>query len=326
MQQPAEDDTTDTSGGADPMIAVRKLGDILTSIRKVNINVQQRFNSSYTRIPTRPSLEYQFGLTESTGIITSDGVIEKPNRSTTSLTINADTGVQLSTDIDISTRASTTLSNTATLGAESETRSMVFPDVSVKWSGIEKFALFKPIFKNSSANITYKRDSRESGRKGQVDTKQESYFITPTMTFSFKNDVNSTLAVSYKNDKTNNRSNIVENSYWSASVDFKKDFRGGSGFKLPIPFLSKEIKWTSTLNTNLSITYTRASGKRYEEGSEIFQPIPLTTSLKISPSATYNFSRAINGRIFIDYGRAYAESSNQTTTSLRIGISAALTF
>jgi hypothetical protein len=109
-------------------------------------------------------------------------------------------------------------------------------------------------------------------------------------------------------------------------VDFKKDFRGGSGFKLPIPFLSKEIKWTSTLNTNLSITYTRASGKRYEEGSEIFQPIPLTTSLKISPSATYNFSRAINGRIFIDYGRAYAESSNQTTTSLRIGISAALTF
>ena len=146
------------------------------------------------------------------------------------------------------------------------------------------------------------------------------------MTFSFKNDINSTLVVSYRNNKTNNRGSIVENSNWSITMDLKKDFRGGSGFKLPIPFLSKEIKWTSTLNSNLSISYTRASGKRYQEGSEIFQPIPMTSKLKVAPSLTYNFSRALNGRLFAEYGRGFAQASNQTTTTLRIGISAVLSF
>jgi hypothetical protein len=288
--------------------------------------VQQRFNSSYQRIPTRPSLAYQFGFTESSGIVTGEGVLDRPDRTGTTLTINADTGVQISQDLDVSTRVSRTTSTTATLGSESQSQIFIFPDVSLKWSGLEKFALFKPVFKYSTANVTYKKESRESGRKGQVDSKQESFFLTPTMTFSFKNDVNSTLGISYKNDKTNNRGSIVENSFWSVTMDFKKDFRGGSGFKLPIPFLSKEVKWTSTLNSNLTISYTRSSGKRYQEGSEIYQPIPLMTSLKISPSLTYNFSRALNGRMFIDYGRSFTESTNQTTTSLRVGVSAVLTF
>jgi hypothetical protein len=52
----------------------------------------------------------------------------------------------------------------------------------------------------------------------------------------------------------------------------------------------------------------------------------MTTTLKVAPSLTYNFSRALNGRFFAEYGRAFAQASNQTTTTLRIGISAVLSF
>jgi hypothetical protein len=324
--QPAGQDTVQTARGADPLIALRKLGEILTSIRKINVNVQQRFNSSYTRIPERPSLIYQLGFTESSGIVTRDGPLDRPDRTSTSLTINADTGVQITDNLDLSTRFLTTLTNSASLGAESESKSSVFPDVSVKWSGIERFAFFRPLFKAATANVTFRKELQQSGRKGQIDSKKDGLSLTPTMTFSFKNDINSTLAVSYQNNKSTNRGNVVENTNWSISMDLKKDFRGGSGFKLPIPFLSKEIKWTSTLNSNLNISYTRSSGKRYQEGAELFQPIPMSSTLKVSPSLTYNFSRALNGRIFAEYGRAFAQASNQTTTTLRIGVSAILTF
>ncbi len=326
-QPAAEEDSTTASGrGADPMLAVRKAGNILKSIRKVNINLQQRFNSSYTRIPIRPSWQYQMGLTESSGVITSGGVLDKPDRTSTSLSVNLDTGVQLSENIDVSTRFRATFTNSATLGAEAETKSMSFPDISVKWTGIEKFALFRPMFKSSTANVTYKQEKNESGRKGDIDSKRESLTLTPSMTFMFKNGINSTLSVSYRNDMSDNRGSIVENTNWNIALDLKKDFRGGSGFKIPIPFFSKEVKWTSTLNSNLNIVYSRSSGKRYQEGSEIFQPIPMLSTLKVSPSLTYMFSRALNGRFFIDYSRSFAEASNQTTTALRIGVSAVLSF
>jgi hypothetical protein len=326
QQQPAPGDTTQTARGADPMIALRKLGEILTNIRKVNINVQQRFNSSYARIPDRPALAYQFGITESSGIVTSDGELSTPDRTGNSLTLNADTGVQITDDIDVSTRFATTFTEATALGAKSETETRTFPDLSVKWSGIEKFSLFKRLFQYSTANVTYKKEYRESGQKGLVNSRRESFFVTPTLTFGFKNEINSTLGISYRMDKTDNRGNIVENNNWSVALDLKKAFKGGSGFRLPIPFLSKKIKWTSALNSNLTMSYARSSGKRYETGSELYNPIPMTSTLKVSPSFTYNFSRALNGRFFIDYVRAYAQASNQTTTTLRVGISAALTF
>ncbi|MCK5619549.1 MAG: hypothetical protein KAJ17_09115, partial [Candidatus Krumholzibacteria bacterium] len=323
-----EGDTTQVQSRprADPMIAVRKLGQILKDIRKININVQQRFNSSYTRIPDRPSVKYQFALNQSTGIITSGGNIDQPDRMGTNLTLTLDSGVQVSTNIDIATRFSTTLTNTSTQGSEGESRSISWPDFSIKWSGLEQFGLFKPIFAQSSANLTYRKQTSESGRKDIVDSRRENVTISPSMAFTFKNQIRSTLSMAYNKNLSDNRGSISETNNLSVTLDLKKDFRGGSGFRLPIPFLSKKIKWTSTLNSNLNITYTRAGGKRYQIGDEIFQPIPKTTSLSISPNLTYNFSRALNGRFFVDYGRSYAEATDQTTTTLRIGVSAVLNF
>jgi hypothetical protein len=311
---------------ADPMIAVRKFGGMLKNIRKINVNVQQKFNSRYSRIPERPSLAYQFGMTESSGIIKSQETLDQPDQSTNSLSLIMDSGVQVSQDLDVAARFNSNFTTTSTKGAEAETQSMTWPDISLKWTGLERFSLFRAVFASSSANLLYRKTSRESGRKGAVDSKTESVNLSPSMAFTFKNEINSTLSMSYQSDLTDNRGSITEKSSITISLDLKKDFRGGTGFKLPIPFFSKQVKWSSTLNSNVNIAYSRAGGKRYQEGSELSQPIPLTTSLKVSPNLTYTFSRALNGRFFVDYTRAYAEASDRTTTTLRIGLSAVLNF
>jgi hypothetical protein len=322
----AEEDSTQSRPRADPMIAVRKAGQILKDIRRININVQQRFNSSYSRIPYRPTYLYQFALQPETGIITHEGPIDKPDRTNTSLTVTMDSGVQVTQNIDVSARFSTTLGNSATQGSESETRTTTWPDLGLKWQGLEQLGLFRKLFAQATANATFKRQTTESGRVGTIDSEKGSTTISPSMTFGFKNGINSTLAAGYNKDKTNNRGSITETGRITITLDLKKDFRGGTGFKLPIPFFAKEIKWTSTLNSNVNISYSRSSGKRYQEGSELFQPIPMVTSLSVSPSFTYHFSEALNGRFFVDYNRSYAEASDQTTTSLRVGISAVLRF
>lgn len=308
------------------MVAVRKFAQILTDLQKFNINVQHRMNSSYTRIPDRPSLAYQFAFDRSAGIDGPTGALDEPDRSNSGLTISLDSGVQISKDIDITGRYATSLSNSSTQGSETESKSVSWPDFGVRWSGLERLGPFRRIWSASTARLTFKKDSSESGRKGLVDTSKETLAISPALLFTFKNEINSTLSASYNRSSSDQRGNKTETSNMAVTLDLKKDFRGGSGLKLPIPFFRKEIKWQSTLNTNLSITYSRTGGKKFLPGSTEYAPIPITTSLRISPNLTYNFSRALNGRFFIDYARSYAQATDQTITTLMIGISAVLTF
>lgn len=308
------------------MVALRKFGQILTDVQKFNINVQHRMNTSYTRIPDRPSLAYQFAFERSAGIEGATGALDEPDRSNSGLTISLDSGVQITKDIDVTGRYSTMFSYSSTQGSETEARSVTWPDFGVRWSGLERLGPFRRIWSASTARLTFKKDSNESGRKGLVDISRENLAISPALLFTFKNEINSTLTGSYNRSTSDQRGSKTETSSMSVTLDLKKDFRGGSGLKLPIPFFRKEIKWRSTLNTNLSITYSRTGGKKFLPGSTVYEPIPITTSLSVSPNLTYNFSSALNGRFFVDYARSYAQATDQTITSLTIGISAALTF
>jgi hypothetical protein len=48
--------------------------------------------------------------------------------------------------------------------------------------------------------------------------------------------------------------------------------------------------------------------------------------IRFSPRVAYNFTQALNGAFFIDFSRSYAEQSDQTTTIVRIGLTATFTF
>jgi hypothetical protein len=72
--------------------------------------------------------------------------------------------------------------------------------------------------------------------------------------------------------------------------------------------------------------YSRKGGKRSTGTSGFFTPVPKTTTINVSPRATYTFTRALNGSLFINYTRLFAEATGQKTTVLRIGVDAIFTF
>ncbi|MFH1754571.1 MAG: hypothetical protein ABIA59_02600, partial [Candidatus Latescibacterota bacterium] len=326
---PAEavQEETTSAKQRDPLLPVRKLGGILSRIRKIEASFQQRNSSRYSRIPGRPSLKYQLGMEKSSGVVFQDSLYKQPEDYNQSFGFNFNSGVEVTKNIDLAAKYSRQYGTRDFRESVFETRSGDWPDVNVSWKGLEKFSLINGLISSASANFSIRKNWTESGKKGTVDSRNETVTMTPSLSTSWKNGMNSTASVLLTKQTADSHGSKNENSQLSITLDIKKGFTGGEkGFRIPLPFVSKRIKFRSRLDSSLGITYSRRSGKRFLPGSDRFDELPLSTVLKVSPRLTYNFSSSLNGSFFTDYSRAYSDASNQTTTTVRVGITTILTF
>jgi hypothetical protein len=283
--------------------------------------VQHRLSSGYQRIHARPDVAYRLGFTTDTGISSVDD--GPPDQKREILSFNLDSGVQLTQRFDIQGRYTRSATDTDTRTAQSRNISVTWPDLQAKWDGLANFKPLTPILAAGNVNINYKETLAETGPRDQPPvTTNETFALSPALDMTFKNELQTTLSVSYSS-ATNSIANggSTFNSTSGGSIDFRKEFRGGGGFKL----FGKGMSWNNNLETTLSIAYSRTSGERTLEGG-ITEPIPASTSLRVYPSARYTFSKSINGTAFIDYSRSFTEATEQTTTTVRVGVTAVVTF
>ena len=342
-QRRAAQDTTgsspaDTTGAeekkpADRLIAVKKLAGFITSFRKINGSYQQRFSSNYTRIGGRPSILYQLGLSENSGVEgVRDGefiVFDSPNRAQKVNSFSFDTGIQITRNIDLAGRFSLSLTDNSfrefgtTSVSETNAKATTWPDLNLSWKGLEELGLFRKLFRSTSATLAWQKRSRESGRAGRVLSKNETRTISPAMVFAWKNGLSSNLSAQHTRTAAESQNSFNETTQFSVTADLKYAFEGGRN--LPLPFLRGKIL-RSRLDTNLAMGYTRKGGKRSTGSTGFFVPVPKTTTINVSPRATYSFTRALNGSLFINYSRLFAEATGQTTTVLRVGVDAIFTF
>jgi cell surface protein SprA len=319
------DSTRPPSRRPDPLTAVRKVGDILSSIRQIDGSFRHRLQTSYQRVPERPSLAYQLGLTEKTGIVSEGERFDSPDRISKNLTMNFDSGLQISRNIDVAARFTRNRTHSAFRENKTKTISQTWPDLNFSWKGVESFGPFARWFSSTNINMSYRKSKSETGRGKKIDSTDEKSQIAPSASFQWKNGMSSTLSFQLSTNKQDKRGSLQENRTMGINLDTKYAFTPGKALRIPLPFLrSKKLR--SRLDSSLSMGYTRSSGKRATSSLAVFQPIPGTTTLRVSPRMTYNFSRALNGSFFIDYSRFFSEASNQTTTTVRVGISAIFTF
>jgi hypothetical protein len=310
---PADSTEAKPKGRIDPVGAARGVAEVLTSIRKINASIQKGNQTSYNRIPDRPSIAYQLGLTPGSGVSYGGQVFDEPEREQGDLKILMDSGLQLTRNIDVAGRFSRSTGATTFRGATTEVRSSTWPDLSLSWKGLEAFGPFRGIFTNASATITYNRTSQENSRAGAVETKREAQNLTPSVVFQWKNDIRSSVGVQYGKDMTDTRGAVNENSNLNVNMDVKYTFTPGKPIKIPLPFLrSKTLK--SRLDTSLSGGYTRSGGRRSTGEPGRFVSLPGTSSIRVSPRVAYNFSSALNGSFFVDYSRSYSDATDQTVT------------
>jgi len=325
-QDQARPDTTETpqepAEGPDRLIAVRKVGGILSRIRKVNATLGQRFQSSYSRIPERPSLLYMLGVTDYSGVFRQGQAFDQPERAVETNTINLDSGVQITRNIDLSARFSAAITNTDFRSSKTKGKNMTWPDVNVSWTGIEQYGPLQGLFKTTSATVGFRSQTRETGRGETVESTEKNRAISPTMVFTWKNDLNTNLNAQFTKNTSETRGALNETTSMNIGMELKYSFQPGKALKLP--FL-KNKTLRSSLNTSLGMGYSRSGGKRSVLGQAAVD-VPRRTSIRVAPRVAYNFTRALNGSFFVDYTRQYSASTNQTTTTVRVGIDATFTF
>jgi hypothetical protein len=314
--QPQPQPQPEKKHSVDPL---RGIARILLSVRPISANIQHRVSSSYLRIPERPDLAYRLGIVSNAGVDS----IGKPDTKRGSLSFNLDSGVQLSRSFDVQGRYTRATTDQDFRGSgQSRSLAVTWPDLQGKWDGLGNFGPLKPIITNGSVNLNYKNTHSENGQKDQPPVStSDALAVSPAVDMTWKNQMQTTLSVSYSSATNDTRGSKSETNSQGVTLDLKRDFRGGGG----IGFLGKKMSWNNDLETSLSITYARSGGQRTVLGG-FNEPIPASTSWRVFPTARYTFSKNINGSAFVDYGRQYTEATRQTTTTVRVGVTAVVTF
>ena len=325
---PAPPDTARTREKPGAGTAARGILRIFTNLRPISANIQHRVSSSYLRIPDRPDLSYRLGIGSGTGIegarvIGGDSIsYDIPDQKRQQLSFNLDSGVQLTEKFDIQGRYTRATTDNDTRTSQSRTLAVTWPDVQAKWDGLGSFPPLRPILAAGTVNVNYKETHQESGpRDAEPVTTNDTFAMSPAIDMTWKNELQTTLSVSYSTTTNETKGAKTFNSTSGASLDFKREFRGGGGIGL----FGKKMSWNNNLETTLSLAYTRTSGERTILGG-VAEPIPQSTSFRIFPQARYTFSKNINGSAFIDYSRQYTQATEQTTTTVRVGVTAVVTF
>jgi hypothetical protein len=202
---------------------------------------------------------------------------------------------------------------------------MQWPDLSLSWKELEKLGPFRGLFAAASATMSYNKSTNETGRDGAIQTTRVASNFTPSIVFQWKNDIRSTIGVQYQIDKTETRGAITENSNLAVNLDLKYTFTPGKALSIPLPFLRNKTL-NSRLDTNVSAGFSKAGGRTSSGEAGRFVSVPGISLIRLSPRVAYNFTQALNGAFFIEYSRSYAEQTDQTTTIVRLGLTATFTF
>ena len=330
--QPAE--TPPGTAGGDSTAAARErpglgsaakgIGRIFTRFQPIGATVQHRLSSSYNRVPDRPDLAYRLGVSTASGLASFDN----PDNRREELSYNLNSSVRLmersnGQSIDLQARYARNTSDTDFRESRQRGTGSTWPDLQLKFDNLHQFGPLKPILAGGELTVDYRKTHNESGIRDQPPTViSETLTLSPSLAFTWKNEVTSALGVSYSENSSDTRgSKSVTNSF-SVSLDLRKNFRAGGGFG----FLGKELSFRNQLETTLNVTYSKRGGERFTPGGNIGEPIPSTTEIRVGPRMTYTFNTNINGSAFIDYNRTYAEALDQTITAVRVGVTAVINF
>jgi hypothetical protein len=308
--------------------AVKGVGRIFTRFQPISASIQHRLSSSYTRIADRPDLAYRLGATTASGVVVDGEEVDTPDNRREELSYNLNSSVRLmekanGQTIDLQARYAQSTSDSDFRESQQRGSNNTWPDLQLKFDNLHEFGPLKPILAGGELTVDYRETHNESGLRGEPPTVvAETFTLTPSLAFTWKNELTSTLAISLSENSSDTRGARSVTDGLSVTLDLRRNFRAGGGFG----FFGKEINFKNSLETTLSMAYSKKGGERFTPGGNVPEPIPATTDIRVGPRVTYTFNTNINGSAFIDYTRSYAEALDQTISTVRLGVTAVINF
>lgn len=299
--------------------------------------------SRFSRVGERPGFGYQFGFAEfDRGLVVAGptGLIE--DNTSASYSSKFDTSFNPSQSLYMDTSYGRTITRNVRNSVRTKQFTTTFPDVSVNLEGLERWRILQRWAKTSSLTGSFRRQTSRSGAlpppdqpappdEPWYDNEEVRRDFTPL--FSWSTNWNSGVNTVLSMNRSRNSDESEFNGTVSRTVTTANDLRlsGRYSFSAPrgITLMGKRLRFKSDLT--MSFDFSRGENKQVESR---IQPDGQTTTttrshqktMAVTPRATYNFSRKLQGSLDLGYNRAKNLQLDRTDTTIRVAVEAVIKF
>ena len=182
------------------------------------------------------------------------------------------------------------------------------------FSGVEKWPIWGGLFELSSLGIGYTKDLtiRENLGVGSKD-RDEGLTIAPRWSMTWANKMQTTLTGTY--GRTTQIQNISHSRDSRLSVDLTWNHKLSAPNGINVPGL-RGIKFSSRMDLNANLGFQRLKQVRIESGG-FEKALGGSSTFKISPGASYQFTDKLRGSINITYSRLSKDLDDDVVSRLR---------
>jgi hypothetical protein len=296
-----------------------------------SIKYSERYNTTKYGLAGVPSMEYQLGFTDQTGVpleVINEGAGANTMRDSRSSneTFGVSSGLKIGRNITLSLNYDDTYSlnqSTTTTGQRSKSwlitgdgPGMPFPTWNLRIGGLEKLPLVNKWFQRISLEhgVSGQSNGTFNVEKGiEKQTKQDNdtqYRPLIGVTLQMKNNISINVKYNQSTKETLTLTSGEASTRTRAQdISVTANYTQKGNFRIPLPFLrtkrlqnSIDFALTFTLGTNIT---EKNKGLGYEVSAE-------TSKWIIKPTANYSFSNRVRGGTYFEIGRTHNKMIGDT--------------
>jgi hypothetical protein len=315
-------------GPGSPQWLVLQLRKLAGRVDPIRTNYQRDKNFNLAGLYSRPSWQYQLGLTDNPESAQNPQVYQN-NRESISSSWSIKTGAEIVPGIDLGTSYKLRDNINRTPDKADQTKTVNFPDISIRWGNLNKLGPFGVLLESSSLDFGYSRKHEEKGDEGlhELTSESESKDFSPLLAWTarWKKNVSTTL----KTTRVFSEQKIFRGSATTTkreektySFNISYSFSSPQGIRLP---LLGRIKFTSNLNLALDISTRQNVEKTALQGMG-FNVKADTKELRVQPTASYSFSKNVSGGLNAVWMNSDDRKTNQKRRVRELGFWTELRF
>jgi hypothetical protein len=321
-----EPQETDTGGG----LSLGKLYNValnpIRNITPVKVTYSDRRASAFNRIQEMPSFWYRTGLATDPGVAdtlyTASSYQERQ-------VVDLSTTSKLARTLSLDVKFSKSVSLREQLASRSKSFQQDWPDASLNFTGIEKWGIFggssdpnSGWFRSSTINFSYKRSKVVNNMTSISYNPTVSTSVNPRWTFNFHSGMSATATATLSWDDASNNGILTTTNRQRFGLQLRHQFRAQSllarlGLYRPGS--------NPTINMDVDVTYQNDKTERFNPGATSSTPTG-TKRWSTNPRFSYQVSRNLSGalRFIFSYNKNLA--TNQSSTTLGLGLEATFVF
>jgi hypothetical protein len=317
---------TDDGHGFGPRTLIEPFFSVLRNTTPLKLTMTTRNQSSYARLLDTAPFWYAAGFTTDIGVDPSRYAASALDRQES---ISLATSSKLTRQISVDLKYSKADTWREQVGSESRSRREDWPDIQVSLTGIEKWRVLgggkkegEGWFRSSSINVGYKKNLVVNNFTGTVYNPTISTALQPRWSFTFASGLSATLNANLKWDDVKGNGVTTKTTQSRYGLQVRHQFRAEQ-------FLAKLGLYKPGASQNVSmdadLSYQSDRTDRINPGVAAAAPTG-TKRISLEPRFTYQISRNLSGAVRFKFSRTSNIATDQTSTTLGLGVEATFVF